>query len=394
MSRKNRYLMLVFLPIFCLGCDTEQESRATLELTELLATDDTSGFSRAFNEREFTFPDDHGAHPDFRNEWWYLTGNLQDQEGRRFGYQVTFFRNALASVKPQVADQIVSGPDTVDSAWSISNVWMAHAAITDSETRNHIAQQRFSRASPGLAGAITDPFKVWLDDWKLSGQGNEFPWQLDIDSEAFSLHLNLDSLKPVVLQGDHGLSKKSDQPGNASYYYSYTRLKTTGNISLAGEEYTVDGLSWFDREWSTSTLDRQQSGWNWFSLQLDSGEDMMFFQLLDMQGQADGNSQGSWVDELGVKTALGKDDIYLEILDEWLAPDGTSYPIRWLLEYPARNESWIVVAVFENQFMDLAVRYWEGAVEVLDVSNMKLIGRGYLEMTRTGTGTVRNARKS
>jgi len=198
--RKNRYLTIVILSFLCLGCSREQESNATLDLTELLASEDTRGFSRAIEAREFTFPDDHATHPDFRNEWWYLTGNLQDKNGRRFGYQVTFFRNALVSYRSQVDSQAEppgaapdqSSADTVDSAWSIDNVWMAHAALADFDARNHLARQRFSRASPGLSGAHVDPLKVWLDDWKLSGQGNEFPWKLDIDTDAFSLHLNLD----------------------------------------------------------------------------------------------------------------------------------------------------------------------------------------------------------
>ena len=377
-SSAVRLILMVAL-VMLAGCGEEPKVDASLDLTRLLGGDSDGGFSQALAVREFSFPADHAAHGDFRNEWWYLTGNLQGEKGRRFGYQVTFFRTGL--IPPRDA-----GPEDMmgtASAWVVENMWMAHGAVTDLDAKTHVADQRFSRSSPGLAGAQSSPFKVWLDDWQLLGDGDNFPWTLRLGSQEFALELELEPLKPMILQGDQGLSRKSDTPGNASYYYSYTRLATSGKLILAGQEHEVQGLSWFDREWSTSTLDRDQSGWNWFSLQLDRGEEMMFFQLLDLEGNPDGNSQGSWIAGNGAKTTLSGESIQLKSLEDWQSPYGQEYPVRWQLDYPQGGESWIIAAPVEGQFMDLAVRYWEGAVEVFDRRSMKKIGHGYLEMTRT-----------
>jgi predicted secreted hydrolase len=368
------------LPILLLAaCSDEATTPVTLNLTDILGGTDVEGFERAFEPREFHFPEDHAAHPGFRNEWWYLTGNLADPGDDRYGYQVTFFRTAISPTSTQ---------STKDSGWAVQDLWMAHAAVTDIGRRNHLATQRFSRANPGLAGATISPLRVWLDDWRLTAgtidnQSNDFPWQLHIEDRDFSLKLSLDALKKPVLQGEEGLSQKSATPGNASYYYSYSRLNTTGELCIADRCTEVTGLSWFDREWSTSSLDEQQSGWDWFSLQLDSGEDLMYFQLLDLEGQADSNSGGSWIERQGAKHRVDRSDVDLQVLTEWQSPNGQLYPVRWRMDYRAAGKSWIIQAAVEDQYMDLAVQYWEGAVEVFDTQSMQLVGRGYLEMTRS-----------
>jgi len=375
------------------GCREPATPSITLNLTDILAGDATSGFERAYEVRQFHFPRDHGAHPAYRNEWWYFTGNLFTAQNRHFGYQVTLFRTALTPIYTPINASrgalLNTSGETPEpkSAWTMGNIWMAHAAVTDVASGEHYALQRFSRTGPGLAGAKAEPIQFWLDDWQIVGrqsveEGNSFPWQMTINTDQFSLELNLTAVKKPILQGDRGLSKKSPVSGNASYYYSYSRLKTQGRLRVAEEVYQVTGNSWFDREWSTSSLDANQSGWDWFSLQFDSGEELMYYQLLDSNGEADSNSQGSWITQAGEKVSLNHQEIQLTILKTWQAPDGHAYPISWRMDYLTHGQSWIIQAAVADQFMDLAVQYWEGAVEIYDPPSMKRLGSGYLEMTR------------
>jgi predicted secreted hydrolase len=239
-------LLLVIIALSaCDGPERESDTATGLTVADVLGGGDTAGFERAVEPRDFRFPRDHAAHPAFRSEWWYITGNLEDNRGRRYGYQVTFFRNALAP-----PDQAPANP----SAWTTRQVWMAHAAVTDIDGRQHEAVERFSRGEPGLAGARLDPPRVWLHDWRLTGDGDAFPARLEVAGEAFSLQLTLATEKPPVLHGDAGLSRKGREPGNASYYYSYTRLKTRGRLRFGDNTVPVTGASWLDREWSTSAL--------------------------------------------------------------------------------------------------------------------------------------------
>jgi predicted secreted hydrolase len=346
----------------------------------ILGGEATQGFERAIDIRQFQFPKDHASHQGFRNEWWYFTGNLVSEDGKHFGYQVTFFRTSLSPPKEPLGKA-----QNQESSWVVQDIWMAHAALTDIHDQQHHALQRFSRAGPALAGATVDPLNIWLDDWQVISKpsfnkSNEFPWQVTINTDDFSLELDLTAVKPPVLQGDRGLSQKSAPIGNASYYYSYSRLLTTGKVRIGNNDYPVTGTSWFDREWSTSALDKGQTGWDWFSLQFDTGEDLMYYQLRDLQGNADGNSQGSWIDEKGGKTPINEQDMQLNVLKEWRNDDGQVYPVHWQMDYG--DQSWIIQAAVEDQFMDLAVPYWEGSVKIYDTTSMNLLGRGYLEMTR------------
>ncbi|MEZ5536323.1 MAG: lipocalin-like domain-containing protein [Thiolinea sp.] len=337
-----------------------------------------SGFEQAIEPREFSFPDDHGMHPGFRNEWWYVTGNLAADDGRRFGYQVTFFRIALSP--PAEAESSLSS----HSSWSANQVWMAHIALTDIQGQQHFHDQRFARGAAGLAGQQDQPFRVWLEDWQLvGGRAAEFPWAVTAKGAGFSLNLQLMPEKPVVLQGENGLSRKSAGAGNASYYYSLTRLTTVGEVYLGGERFVVDGLSWLDREWSTSVLSEDQVGWDWFSLQLEDGNDLMFFQLRDASGQADENSAGKWVYAGGHAEKLGRRDVLLKPLRQWCDDEGSGvcYPVQWAVELPGWNLQWLVEAVVDDQLMQTGITYWEGAVQVSDANSGKLLGRGYLEMS-------------
>jgi predicted secreted hydrolase len=339
---------------------------------DYLGSEIVDGYLRAVEPRNFTFPEDHGPHPGYRNEWWYLTGNLETETGRRFGYQVTFFKNAL---RPE-SDNDCSG----GSAWCTNHLWMGHAAVSDIDNATHYATEIFTRQEPDLAGAVTTPFRVWIQDWQMFALGNDFPWELEVFADDFALTLQLSSLKSPVLQGESGLSQKSPEPGNASFYYSITRLPTQGQIHLAGESLNVEGQSWLDREWSTSALASDQSGWDWFSLQFNDNTELMYYQLRDDLGNTHPNSSGNFTSLMGLQTQISQEDVLLEEQVHWIASDGTSYATQWRMQY-AGNDL-IIRAVFDDQLMDVTFQYWEGAVDVLNGVTEEKIGQGYLEMVR------------
>jgi len=335
---------------------------------------DSTGYQRAYQPRPFHFPADHGPHPDFRNEWWYVTGNLADAAGRRFGYQLTLFRIALAPVAP-----------AADSAWRTNQVYMGHFALTDIAGRRHHGFERFSRGALGLAGARATPFRVWLEDWELAGtESDAFPMRLRARDGDLALDLTLQAGKPVVLQGDRGLSQKSADPGNASYYYSHTRLPTEGTVRLGEQSFAVRGESWLDREWSTSALGPDQTGWDWFALQLDDGRELMFYRLRRKDGGADPFSKGMVVAPDGQARPLHGNEVELQARGEWISPHtGDRYPAGWRLRLPGENLELTVTPTVADQEMRLTVRYWEGAVAVDGrAGDQKVGGRGYLEMTR------------
>jgi predicted secreted hydrolase len=341
---------------------------AAFDLNSVLGGSNTEGYLRADTPRDFSFPQDHGPHAGFRNEWWYFTGNVETAEGRRFGYQVTFFNASL----PDAEERPPS------SAWRSERLWMAHVALTDVEGNEHYPRERFSRENPGLAGVALEPFHVWLEDWQVTGD-SAGQWHLRVEDETFALNLDLSASKPPVLQGVNGLSQKSPEPGNASYYYSLTRIATTGSIQLGDESFAVSGDSWLDREWSTSALGADQSGWDWFSLQFDDGQELMYYQLRDTTGAAHPNSSGNWTDTAAQQTLVEAEDIMLEETDTWTSPSGVAYTTAWNLQYAGNR--WRVEAVVDDQLMALSIPYWEGAVDVLDASGER-VGRGYLEMVR------------
>ncbi|HSO07803.1 MAG TPA: carotenoid 1,2-hydratase, partial [Pelomicrobium sp.] len=232
---------LSLLPLTAAGDDSGVQSR----LSELLGSDDDAGFETALEARDFVFPDDHGPHPGFRNEWWYVTGNLDANGGRRFGFELTIFRFALTPAPPPA-----------ESGWRSNPVYIAHFAVTDAERERFFAAERFSRGALGLAGAEKSPFRVWIEDWEIAATaaGEPEQWRLQASDPGFSVDLALTAAKPPVLNGDAGLSQKSAEPGNASYYYSMTRWLTDGSLRLGDDTFGVSGLSWLDREWSTSAL--------------------------------------------------------------------------------------------------------------------------------------------
>jgi predicted secreted hydrolase len=355
------------------ACSKPVATPPALRLSQVLGGTNTDGFLRAETERTFNFPADHAAHPGFRNEWWYVTGNLQSEDGRRFGYQVTFFNAATSPPK---------GGETIASAWASDKLWMGHLALTDVENGKHYAFERFTRENPGLAGVNAVPFKLWLEDWQLTSinADAELPWQLHAGADKVHVDFVLTPSKPPVLQGKLGLSRKNAERGNASYYYSMTRLATQGELRLGDEVILVTGNSWLDREWSTSALGAEQRGWDWFSLQFNDGQELMYYHLRREDGTADSFSQGNWTDADAGQALITPGDIRLEPLAQWTSPAGIGYDTRWRLQYGGR--SMIVDALLADQYMPLSIPYWEGAVRVVDEATSTEIGRGYLEMVR------------
>jgi predicted secreted hydrolase len=360
----------------------------TLSVAEALAPASTEGFERALVPRELAFPADHGPHPTFRTEWWYWTGNLRaaaDGGERRFGFQVTFFRSALA---PTVAPR--------QSAWGARDVYMAHFALADVGAGRFHARDRLARGALDLAGAASEPLRVWVGDWAAeAGAPAGWPLRLRAGEGDVGVDLTLSAGKPPVLQGERGLSRKSAEPGNASYYYSLTRMPVAGAVRVDGRALAVEGLAWMDREWSTSALSPDQVGWDWFALQLADGRELMLYRLRRRDGGISPESQGTLVAADGAARVLDRDAVEVVVLDHWTSPrGGTRYPARWRLRVPAANLDVVVTPLLRDQELDLAVRYWEGAVQVEGTADGRpLAGAGYVELVgyAAATGSVGEA---
>ncbi|HSM29276.1 MAG TPA: lipocalin-like domain-containing protein [Woeseiaceae bacterium] len=373
LSRRTIPLVLLaalLVPPFPVSAD---EAAPQSRLSELLGGDGDAGFEKAVEPREFVFPEDHGPHPDFRNEWWYVTGNLDGDGGRRFGFELTIFRFALTPVLPPA-----------ESEWRSNQVYIAHFAVTDADRERFFAAERFSRGALGLAGAEASPFRVWIEDWAIAATEAGAPehWRLQASDPGFSVDLALTAAKPPVLNGDAGLSQKSAEPGNASYYYSMTRWRTDGSLRLGDDEFRVSGLSWLDREWSTSALGADQLGWDWFALQLSDGNDLMFYNLRKLDGSQDEHSAGTWVDAEGKSLHLERDDVEITVTDTWESPQGGVYPSAWTLRLPEQGLELQIRPVMADQELFTTVRYWEGAVDVEGHRHgVPIEGRGYVELT-------------
>jgi predicted secreted hydrolase len=401
------------------ACDSSERPVSTsLTVAQALSGDTTglsTGYARALGPRTFRFPDDHGPHPDFRTEWWYYTGNLSSPSGRRFGYQLTLFRTALSppdelaamtrgrqATEPtphgrQAADPTLRGRQAADptprgrqateptprgrqaadATWRTRQVYMAHLALSDVQNEVFHAFERFSRGAAGLAGARAQPYRVWLDDWQVAGPTADSV-RLQAAEQGLALDLSLRRVKPIVLQGDRGFDRKGPEPGDASYYYSMTRMHTAGTISIEGTLHAVEGLSWLDREWSTSVLGTDQVGWDWFSLHLDDGRDVMFYRLRHRDGTASPFTSGLVVAGDGAIRRLEAQDVELEPTRHWESPDsGSRYPIGWSLRIPSMEMDLALDPYLEQQELNLVVPYWEGAVRVSGSHG----GSGFVELT-------------
>lgn len=372
-----RRVVIIFMVILLAGAAltawrlSEKKSAPLADAAVTLLSDvSEEAYERAMTPRPFVFPTDHGPHPGFRQEWWYYTGNLQTSDGRHFGYQLTFFRFALAPHAP-----------ARKSNWTADQVYLAHFALSDVSGKRFYQWERSSRAALGLAGAEAQPFRVWLEDWSVTGEPG-LSMTLRAQTPEVGIELHLSNAKPIVLQGEKGLSQKGAAPGNASYYYSYTRMPSTGTVRVGEERHEVTGTSWMDREWSSSALEKEQAGWDWFALQLDSGEELMFYKLRRRDGTIDVHSRGVWVDAAGAARPLRRDELWLEVGTEWLSPNsGARYPAAWRLQVPVLQLDLRVQPYLPDQEIQQRFRYWEGAVAVEGRRGAEPVaGSGYVEL--------------
>jgi predicted secreted hydrolase len=377
----NKKFLLIPLIIVCLGVSVsawrylnQAPTAITANVTDLVSSVNgpvAAGFQRATEPRPFNFPADHGPHQEYQTEWWYYTGNLQDEDGRQWGYQLTFFRRGISST-----------PVDRSSKWAANDVYMAHFALTDVAGRQLLASERFQRGGDvGLAGANGDPYRVFLKDWSAQGTGDVAT--LKAVADRYSINLDLRSLKPAMLQGENadGLSQKSSEVGNASYYYSLPRMETTGTVTIDSQEYEVTGLSWMDHEWGTSALGNAQVGWDWFAVQLEDGRDLMWGQLRRADGSLDMAHGGISLPD-GTTTPLHNGDVIVTPLDTWKSSaTGATYPARWQMSIPKANLELEVIPDVADQELRLSSgAYWEGSVAVTG----SVGGQGYVELTGYG----------
>jgi predicted secreted hydrolase len=350
------------------GTADEVQSRAVGLLVPV------EGFERAEPSRIFNFPTDHGPHNDYQTEWWYYTGNLTAVGGERFGYQLTFFRRAIL---PEQQRQ------ERPSSWAADQVYLAHFTLTDVDRRQFQAFEKLGRGAAGLAGAAGEPlYRVWLDNWLVEQTGLD-EYHLVASAGEIVLDLLLVDLKGPALQGRNGYSQKGPEPGNASYYYSLSRLQSTGKVEIGGRVYDVTGLSWMDHEFSTSALSEGQVGWDWFALQLDDNSELMVYTIRQEDGSIDPFSRGTLILPDGELHHLQERDFTITITATWRSPhSGAEYPAGWTIEAPSQNVFLEVKPLLNDQELNLAYVYWEGAVEISGERAGKPVrGRGYVELT-------------
>ncbi len=362
-------LPIVALTIALAGCRQRDEpADAATDPLSFLSGPSEEGFERAMSPRPFVFPGDHASHPDFRSEWWYFTGNLEAENGRQLGFQITFFRFALAA-------------DSEPDGWGTRQLWLGQLAISDLTGDRYFAAERLSRELEGIAGSADAALDVRIEDWSISGDGELQAVSIVAADEDFGLDLELHALKARVLQGDRGLSQKGEAPGNASYYYTVPRLRASGTVRLPDGDLSAAGLAWFDREWSTSALEDDQAGWDWFALQLSDGTDVMVYRLRTAEGGMHPRSAGVIVGPDGAERHLGADELMLEPDAWWTSPvSGRRYPIGWRARFDDFDLT--VEARTRAQEHTGRFQYWEGAVQVAGTrADEPVDGLGYLEMT-------------
>jgi len=331
---------------------------------------------------KFQFPRDHASHPDYQIEWWYYTGNVKAADGRRFGYQVTFFRVGV--------DHTPSNP----SRWAVRDLFMTHLAISDVSGKQYRFSEKLSRGGPGLAGAKTDEYYVWNDDWvamlagiRDPGSGTRPKHVLRANGAQAGIDLVLEEGKPPTINGVNGISQKGAQPGNASHYYSLTRMPTSGTITIDGERIAVRGDSWMDHEFGTSFLEPEQRGWDWLSIQLSDGRELMLYQLRRADGSRDPRSSGTIVDRAGRSTHLANADFTLTPgRKQFKSKNGAVYPIEWTIGVPSQKIGLTVTTPLDDQELSLerstGIAYWEGLIDVAGkTASGPVTGSGYLEMT-------------
>ncbi len=359
---------------------------AVIVLAAAASPSGESGWRQAEAGHDWSFPRDHWAHPGYGIEWWYFTGHLESvaQPARSFGYQFTIFRIGL-----------VPGPRAAGSDWDASHLLMGHAAVTDKDRGEHRFSELLYRDAPLLA-----EFKVYPEqpiarsrapvgtdgEWTLAWNGQGFDFAAVDDLRGLAFDLTTRPLKPRVFQGPGGLSRKADAPGAASLYYSFPRLHAEGRLTLDGESWEVRGESWMDMEFSSSQLTEDQVGWDWFSLQLADGRELMLFTMRRADGAID-HRRATLISEAGEPRYLDEGEWAIRSTDRWTSEEsGIEYPAAWVLEIEGEGLELTIrpdVADQENRSrLNRGPRYWEGAVTVYEGGERA--GRGYVELTGYG----------
>ena len=326
-------------------------------------------FRRALPGYAFEFPRDHFAHPEFELEWWYYTGNLSTADGRRFGFELTFFRNAVERDQPAT------------SVWDVDQLYLAHFAISDIDERRFFKAERLNRAGPGLAGADFERALIWNGNWQVAWRDGV--QSLRAISKDAVLELELTPAKRPVINGENGVSQKADGAGKASHYITFTRLNATGVLRLEGEEFSLAGTAWMDHEFSSDSMGEDQAGWDWLSLQFDDGAELMLYRLRRTDGSTDPHSAGTYVGANGAAVHLNAEDFTMTPAGGWTSPaTGGVYPLEWRVEVPKLDLDLNVTTPLQAQEIvptnGRGPTYWEGAV---DVEGGGVRGAGYLEMT-------------
>ena len=334
----------------------------------------TSSFRPALPGYEYRFPRDFFSHDDFRIEWWYYTGHLETDNGRSFGYQLTFFRVALDS----------KNKEKNSSQWKINHIYFAHMTLSDIENEKFYFFERINRAGLGQAGARTDQLNVWNEDWSLTQEGNAHHLKAREGEVAFDLKLV--PSKPLVIHGKEGVSQKGETSGNASHYFTFPRMETEGHVTLKGKTYPVKGMSWMDHEFSSNQLDEEQIGWDWFSVQLDNDTELMLYLIRKKGGAIETNSSGTWIDTAGKGTHIAFGEYSIQSGEQWVSERSeTSYPAHWTLKVPKHGIHLEVTPEMVDQELhnlrSIATSYWEGSVKVSGTVNGKPVkGKGYVEL--------------
>lgn len=379
---KRRYLVgtllvvgIVLVALTLWERDTAVPPAAGSQFLPALPQQSTGGFARAVAPYDWDFPRDHGPHPNFQTEWWYYTGNVVDVEtGERFGYQFTIFRRALSP----------DAPDPMSSEWRSNQIYMAHFTVTDVARTSFYHEERLSRAGAGLAGAEGAPrYNIWLENWEIRAEDEgALTTSITADARSFAIDLTHVQQKPPALQGDRGLSPKSGEVGNASYYYSLSQLRTNGTIRIGSETYNVTGKSWMDHEFSTSALGPGAQGWDWFGLQFDDGREIMLGQIRLIEGGVEPAFGGLLIEADGSTRYLSSSDFTIEATASWVSPhSGAEYPAQWEMtvapEGGPRLSFTVTPLIADQELHGSGIVYWEGAVQISgDVS-----GYGYAELT-------------
>ena len=352
----------------------------TSSIIASLSSPAVDGFAIADQPNNIEFPRDLGAHDEYQTEWWYYTGNLASETGREFGFQFTIFRRAFEPPQPFTDDQ---------SEWRTNQVYFVHFTVSDIENGGFYHSERYSRGSTQLAGAQSAPYRVWVDDWfveeqpdgtiQLSANGAQ-----STEGEPYALNLTLTQTMAPILHGDGGLSAKSLEADNASYYYSLIQQEATGTVQVGDEVVAVTGKAWKDHEYSTSVLSEGAIGWDWFSLQFDDGSALMLFEIRKEDGSVEAASSGTFVYPDGETVDLLLGDWELAVDDQWKsASTGGNYPVGWRVTVPRVGLDLTGNAKMNNQELTLTTgAYWEGAVEFEGTRDGDAISaEGYVEMT-------------